>query len=74
MAIDDKIRDEQPQYDINMKAAKVSALSSAKSNKYEYLTGKEIPHSDQRRVIEQAKSTYTPLEKEKTKPIEENKK
>ena len=39
MAIDDQIEDEKLQYDINREAAKVSALSSGKMNKYEYLTG-----------------------------------
>ena len=60
MAIDDKIRDEKLQYDINREAAKISALSSGKIDKYEYLTGEEILPSDQRRVIEQAKFTHFP--------------
>ena len=58
MKIDDKIRDEKLQYDINREAAKIPALSSEKMDKYEYLTGEEIPPPDQRRVIEQAKFTY----------------
>ena len=41
MAIDDKIRDEKLQYDINREAAKISALLSGKTDKYEYLTGKK---------------------------------
>ena len=40
MAIDDKIRDEKLQFDINREAAKISALSSGKINKYECLRGK----------------------------------
>ena len=32
-------------------------------DKYEYLTGKETLPSDQSRIIEQAKLTYSPLEK-----------
>ena len=59
MTIDDKIGDEKLQYDINKEAAKISALSSGKIHKYEYLTGEEILPSDQRRVIEQAKLTYS---------------
>ena len=51
MTIDDKIRDEKLQYDINRKAAKILALSSRKINKYGYLTGEEILISDGRRVI-----------------------
>ena len=63
MTIDNKIRDEKLQYDINRQAAKISALSSGKVDQYEYLTGEEILLSDQRRVIEQAKFTYSPLGK-----------
>ena len=59
MIIDDKIRDEKLQYDINREAAKTSALSSGKIDKYEYLTGEEILASDQSRIIEQAKFTYS---------------
>ena len=54
MTIEDKIRDEKLQYDINREAAKISTLSSDKTNKYKYLTGKEILPSDPERVIEQA--------------------
>ena len=36
---DDKIRDENLQYDINRDAAKISALSSRAIDKYEYFTG-----------------------------------
>ena len=39
------------------------ALLSRKIDKYEYLTGKEILPSDQNRIIEQAKFTYSPLGK-----------
>ena len=39
MTINDQIRDEKLQYDINREAAKISALSSSKIQKYEYLTG-----------------------------------
>ena len=38
MTIDDKIKDEKVQYDINREAAKISALASGKIDKYEYLT------------------------------------
>ena len=42
MTIDDKIRDEKLQFDINREAAKISALSSGKIDKYEYLANEEI--------------------------------
>ena len=69
MTIDDRIKDEKLQYDINIEAAKVSALSSGKIDKHEYLTGKEILPPDQRRVIEQAKFAYSPLGKAFEKQI-----
>ena len=74
MTINDKIKDEKLQYDINREAAKISALSSDKTAKYEYITGKEISPSDQSRIIEQAKFTYSPIDKafeKQTKTIEE---
>ena len=53
MRIDDKIRDEKLQCDIKREATKISALSSGKSDKYQYLTGEEILSSSQKRVIDQ---------------------
>ena len=70
MAIEDKIKDEKLQNDINREAAKISALSSGKMDKYEYLTGEEILPSIQQQIIEQAKFTYSPLGKQ-TKTIED---
>ena len=55
MTIDYKIKDEKLQYDINREAEKISALSSGRIDKYDYLIGKEILLSDQIRIIEQAK-------------------
>ena len=63
MAIDDKIKDEKLLYDINRETAQISALSSDKIDKYEYLTVEEILPSDQSRIIEQAKFIYSPLGK-----------
>ena len=63
MTIEGQIRDEKLQYDINREAAKISALSSGKTDKYEYLTGEEILPSNQQQIIEQAKFTYSPLGK-----------
>ena len=73
MITDDKIRDEKLQHDINQEAAKISALSSKRIDKYEYLTGEEILLSNQRRVIKQTKFAYSPLGKafeKQTKTIE----
>ena len=63
MTLEDQIRDEKLQYDINIEASKISALSSGKTDKYEYLTGEEILPSNQQQIIEQAKFTYSPLGK-----------
>ena len=43
MTIDDKIRQEKVQRDINREAAKISALSSGKIYEYEFIAGEEIP-------------------------------
>ena len=74
MTIEDQIKDEKLQYDINREAAKISTLSSGKFDKYECLTGEEILPSNQQQIIEQAKITYSPLEKafeKQTKTIED---
>ena len=47
----------------NRETAKISALSSGKIDKYEYLTGEEILPSNQQQIIQQAKFTYSPLGK-----------
>ena len=39
MAINDQIKDEKLQYEINWKTAEISPLSSGKIDKNEYLTG-----------------------------------
>ena len=63
MTINDQIRDEKLQYDTNREAAKISALTSGKICKYEYLTGEETVPFNQKQIIEQAKFTYFPLGK-----------
>ena len=69
MTIDEKIRDEKLQYDINREAAKISALSSNKIHKYEYVTGEEILPSSNQQIIEQVRFTYSPLGKAFEKQI-----
>ena len=41
MTIEYQVKDEKLQYDINRETAKISALSSGKIDKYEYLTGED---------------------------------
>ena len=62
MTINDKIRDEKMQYDINREETKIG-LSFGKIDKYEYFTGEVILPPDQSKVIEKAKFTCSPLEK-----------
>ena len=69
MTINGQIRDEKLQHDINRDATKISALSSDKIHKYEYLTGEDILPSNQQQIIEQAKFTYSPLGKAFEKQI-----
>ena len=61
--IDCQIRNEKLQYNIDREVSKVTALSSGKINKYEYLTAEEILPSNQEQLIEQAKFTYSSLGK-----------
>ena len=63
MSIDDNIRDEKLQYDINIEVAIISASTFGKIDKFEYLTGEEILSSCQGRIIEQAKCTFSSLSK-----------
>ena len=63
MTVVDQIRDENPQYDINREAAKISDFLSNKFRKYDYLTGEEILPFNQKQMIEQGKFTYSPLGK-----------
>ena len=55
MTTKNQIKDKKWQHDINREAAKISALSSGKLHKYEYLTGEDILPSNQQQIIEQAK-------------------
>ena len=74
MTIEDKIRDEKLQYDINREAAKILALSSDRIDKNEYLTGEEMLPYNQQQKIEKGKFIYSPLGKafeKQTKTIED---
>ena len=50
MTIEDQIKDEKLQYDINREAEKISPLPSGKIDKYEYLTGEEILPSNEQQI------------------------
>ena len=51
------------QFHITREAAKISAFSSGKIDKYEYLTGEEILPSNQREIIKEVKFAYSILGK-----------
>ena len=66
MIIDNKIKNEILQYDLNREVAKILALSSGKIDNIEILP------SDQSRTIKLAKFTYSPLSKAFEKQIKAN--
>ena len=57
--IDNKIKANQAQYDLDRLAAKISAYSSGDLRKYEYLTGEDLGYKPS--VFEQGKFDYSPL-------------
>ena len=58
--LDDKIKLNQAQYNLNREAAKISALSSEDLlEKYEYWTGEDLGYKPS--VFEKAKFEYSPL-------------
>ena len=74
MTIEDQIKDKKLQYDINREAAKISALSSGKIDKYEYLTSEEILPSNlidinDSPIVLKEKEIYTKLTEESFKKI-----
>ena len=68
--LDRKIMQNEAQYDLDRKAAKISALCSNNFGKYEYLTGKHLGLKPS--TIEQAKSEYSPLGKIFNKALDED--
>ena len=69
MTINDQIRNEKLQYNLNRETAKISALSSGNIHKYGYLKSEYILPSNQQQIIEQAKFTYSRLGKAFEKQI-----
>ena len=56
-----KIKQNESQYDLDRKAAEISALSSKNLDKYELLTGEDLDLKPS--TVEQAKFEYSPLGK-----------
>ena len=59
--LDRKIKQNKAQYNIDRKAAKISAFSSDNLDKYRYLTCEDLGYKIS--VIEQARFEYSPLGK-----------
>ena len=55
--LDDKIRENKAQYELDREAAKISALSSGELEKYEYLTGEDLEYKPD--VIQEVKFEYS---------------
>ena len=70
--LDRKIMQNEAQYDLDRKAAKISALSSNNLDKYEYLTGEDLGLKPS--TIEQTKFEYSPLGKIFNKGLSEDNK
>ena len=67
--LNDKIKANKAQYDLDREAAKISALSSGELEKYEYLTGEGLGYKAD--VIQKAKFEYFPLGKVLNKGLDE---
>ena len=57
--LNDKIKVNKAQYNLDREAAKISALSSGELEKYKYLTGEDLGYKPD--VIQKAKFEYSPL-------------
>ena len=68
--LDRKIMQSEVQYDLDRKAAKISALSSNYLDKYEYLTGEDLGLKPS--TAEQAKFEYSPLGKVFTQGLDKD--
>ena len=68
--LDRKIMQNEAQYDLDRKAAKISALSSNNLDKYEYLTGEDLGLKPS--IVERTKFEYSPLGKIFNKELSED--
>ena len=57
--LDNKIKSNKAQYDLDRQATKISGISSIGLEKYEYLTGEDLGYKSD--VIQRAKFEYSPL-------------
>ena len=67
--LDNNIKANQAQYDLDRQAGKISALSSGDLDKHEYFTGEDLGYKPS--VAEQGKFDYCPLSKVFNKALDE---
>ena len=68
--LDRKVMQNEAQYDLERKAAKISAFSSNNLDRYQYLTGEKLGLKSS--IIEQTKFEYSPLGKVFNKGLDED--
>ena len=68
--LDDKIKTNKAQYDLDREAPKISALSSGELEKYKYLTDEDLGYKSD--VIQKAKFEYSPFGKAFNKGLDES--
>ena len=68
--LNDKIKENKAQYDLDREAAKISALSSGELEKYEYLTGEDLQYNPD--IIQKTKPEHSPLGKVFNKGLDES--
>ena len=68
--LDDKIKANKAQYDLDREAAKISALSSGELEKHQHLTGEDLGYKPD--VIQKEKFEYSPLGKVFNKGLDES--
>ena len=70
--LDNKIRSNQAQYDLDRQNAKMSSLSSGELDKYEYLIGEDLGYKPD--VVQKTKFEYSPLGQVFNKGLEKDEK
>ena len=68
--LDDKIKANQAEYDLDRKTAKIFALSNGELEKYEHLAGEDLGYKPD--VIQKAKFEFSPLGKFFNKGLDES--
>ena len=68
--LDEKIKANKAQYDLDREAAKICSLSSSELEKYEYLTGEDLGYKPD--VIQKGRFEYSPLGKVFIKGLNES--